>query len=184
MNREKSIPTDAAPKVVIEVIGGDLRLSGWEQNQVTLMQDNEITLRVDGDTIYVQGHDDCTLHVPMNATVAIREIHGDATLNTLHGHLEIQAIHGDARLHDVGNVALNQVGGDLRVRQVAENLQIETVGGDVQVAEVLGNCRVNGGGDLHIDHVHGNLQAHGGGDAVLRLRLQPKTETHQCGWRY
>lgn len=177
MNNNKSIATDVAPKVVIDQIGGDLRLSGWDQNQVTLMQDSEITLQLDGDTIYVQGHDDCTLNVPMIASVTIREVHGDAHLNTLQGAMQIQTVHGDARLQDMGNVVIKEVGGDLGVRQVAENLEVETVGGDVRVAQVLGNCRVNAGGDLHIDHVHGNLQANGGGDAALRLLLQPKTET-------
>ena len=179
MNNNKSIATDVAPKVVIDQIGGDLRLGGWDQNQVTLMEDNEITLQLDGDIIYVRGlHDDCTLQVPMIASVTIREVHGDANLNTILGALQIQAIHGDARLHNVGNVVIQQVGGDLTVRQVAEDLQVETVGGDIRLAEVLGNCRVNAGGDLHIDHVHGNLQANGGGDAALRLLLPPATATN------
>ncbi len=177
MNREKNITTSIAPMVVINQIGGDLRLSGWEQQQVTLMQDNEITLQVDGDTIYVQGDDDCTLYVPIAATVTIRTVNGNATLNTLHGELQIQAIAGDARLHELGNVVISQVGGDLSVRQIAQDLRVETVGGDVRIAAVLGNCKVNGGGDLHIDDVQGNLQAHGGGDAALRLQLQPNTET-------
>ena len=178
MNNNKSIATDVAPKVVIDQIGGDLRLGGWDQNQVTLMQDSEIILQLDGDTIYVQGHGDCTLQVPMIASVTIREVHGDANFNTILGALQIQAIHGDARLHNVGNVVIHQVGGDLTVRQVAEDLQVETVGGDIRLAEVLGNCRVNAGGDLHIDHVHGNLQANGGGDAALRLLLPPATATN------
>lgn len=177
MNNNRSIATDVAPKVVIDQIGGDLRLGGWDQNQVALMQDHEITLHLDGDTIYVQGHDDCTLQVPLAASVTIREVHGDANLNTLVGELQIQAIHGDARLHHVGNVVIQRVGGDLTARQVAEDLQVETVGGNVRLAEVLGNCRVNAGGDLHIDHVHGKLHANGGGDASLRLLLPPKTET-------
>lgn len=177
MNSDKSINTSANPTVVIDQIGGDLRLSGWDQQQVTLMQDSEIALRVDGETIYVQGDDDCTLYVPIGATVTIHTVNGDATLNMLHGEIQVQAIHGDARLHEMGNVVLGQIGGDLSVRQVAQDLQVENTGGDARVAEVLGNCQINSGGDLHVDQVHGNLQAHCGGDAALRLRLQPQTET-------
>lgn len=175
MSNGASITTGATPKIVIEQIGGDLRLSGWDQQQVTLMQESEIELHSDGETVYVQGNDDCTLYVPKGATITIKTIHGDAAVNTLLGEFQAATIHGDARLHELGNVTLGQIGGDLSVRQVTGDLQVENAGGDVRVAEVTGNCRVSGGGDLHIDQVYGNLKANGGGDGALRLILQPGT---------
>ena len=66
---KKTLETGPSPRVVVEKIGSDLQVKGWDRNEVLVKSssDNEILLEEREDHIFVSGQNDCVLYVPQKA---------------------------------------------------------------------------------------------------------------------
>jgi ElaB/YqjD/DUF883 family membrane-anchored ribosome-binding protein len=172
MRPQNLLETSPFPRIVIENIGGDFTLTGWERTEFRVTHGEDVEMRVDGDTIFLQCDDDCRAHAPRGATIELFSVGGDAIIHAIDGGGQIHTIGGDLRLHDTGALIVDQVGGDCTAQQVAGDLRLQTVGGDAKVSNVQGNCHVTAGGDIQAAQIGGQLVTEAGGDANLRLSLK------------
>lgn len=169
MQNQNLLETSPSPRIIIEHIGGDLALTGWERAEFRAIRGEDVEIRVEDAIIFVRCDDDCTIQAPMGATLEVHDVGGDAIMTRIHGGAQINQIGGDLRLNEMGALVIDQVGGDLAIHQVHGDLRVQTVGGDGKVANVQGACQMLTGGDLHLSGVSGNVQVEAGGDVNLRL---------------
>ncbi len=170
MKQQNPIETGEAPHIVLEQIAGDLTLTGWEHSLLQVVNGDEINIRVEDNTLYVRCNDDCTLHVPVGASLEVQKVGGDATIHSIRGASQVHKIGGDLRVGEMGTLTIHQIGGDLVAHQIHGDLIVNTtLGGDAKIVNVQGNCRVVSGGDLMLTQIDGAIIGEAGGDANLRL---------------
>ncbi len=164
-----------APHVLIEAVGGDLRLRGWDRLEVSAQGDEARLARATEERVILSSNGDLTAHAPIQATVELSSVGGDAKITDLGGTLSIGKVGGDLILRKTGSVQVGQAGGDVRVKRAAGSLRIGQVGGDVTIREVEGETSLGRvGGDLYVRDVGGACQAEQvGGDLVLSTDFMP-----------
>jgi|SRR5579859_1796787 len=171
--------TNSAPVVEITNVGGDLRITGWDQNQLVAETGNEegVHFEQDGDRLRLQSDDDLTIRLPHGAQVSVRTVGGDANLKFLQQKLAIGNVGGELTLRQIAGANIGVVGGDVKVKRVNGDVQVGHVGGDMEAREVDGAFKSgNVGGDLFLDEVGGAIQAIAGGDVKLSVNFKPDQE--------
>lgn len=165
------LKTSESPVITLESIGGDLRLSGWDQNQFHAESTDAHTLRAEerNGGIVAQAAADCVLHVPRRATIKIAGVGGDAKVKNIAGQIDIVQVGGDLILRQVGGVRVGRVGGDLSAKKVDGPLAAQTVSGDFSARGVAGNVTARTMADLYLRDVTGSVSATSTGDAVLSM---------------
>src|SRR5438046_637145 len=119
--------TSANPVVEITNVGGDLRITGWEQNQFVVESDDEhgVHFDQDGDRLRLQASEDVTLRLPHGAQVSVRSVGGDARISKLNGQpLAIGNVGGDLTLRQIASANIGLVGGDLKAKTLTGDLQV------------------------------------------------------------
>lgn len=171
----KTISAGQAPKIVIESIGGDLSLVGWEGGDILLKgDDDEMQFNQNGEMVGISCEDDLSLRIPKASSVFLRKIAGDASIRGVMGGIEVQEIDGDLSIRDVDSVAIGTLHSDLSLRGAKGHLSVKSANGDVSIREVDGNISLESvADDLALRDVRGNISAHVGGDVVLYLNPQP-----------
>ena len=77
----RTISAGRKPRIVIENIGGDLSLVGWEGDDILLKgDDDEMQSSQDGEKVIISCEDDLSLRVPKASIVLIKNISGDASI--------------------------------------------------------------------------------------------------------
>jgi len=166
--------TDASPIITVERVGGDLRLSGWEQNQFHAESTDDDPLHAEqrNGGVFLAADADCTVHVPQRSTLKIAQVGGDAKIKHLEGGIEIKFVGGDLVLRQIGPTTIERVGGDLNAKKIAGPL-VATAGGDASARGVSGDVTLKAGADLYLRDVSGSVKANAGSDAVLSTPLAP-----------
>jgi SHOCT-like domain len=173
------LETSANPIIEINNVGGDLRITGWDQSQLVAESGDEdgVHFDRDGDRLRLQSDSDCSLRLPHGAQVSVRTVGGDATVKFLEQQLAIGNVGGDLTLRQVAGANIGVVGGDMKVKRVMGDVQVGHVGGDLEAREVDGAFKSgNVGGDLYLQAVRGSVQAIAGGDVTLSLNFAPEQE--------
>jgi hypothetical protein len=168
--------TGEAPEVVLPSIGGDLRLSGWEQNQFQAESDEDRSLTAEqkNGNITLHCHADCTVRVPRRARLRIQHVGGDARVKSVEGPVEIQNVGGDLVLRRTVEVAVGNVSGDLSAKKIDGSLRIGAVGGDVSARSVAGEFQADTvGADLYLRDLDAGARARVGADVILNLDFAP-----------
>lgn len=170
----KTISAGRTPKIVLESIGGDLSLVGWEGDDILLKADEEeMHASQDGDNVTVSCSDDLSIRVPKAASVFIRHIGGDASIRSLTGDIELKEIGGDLSLRDVNSVVIETVHADFSLRGAKGHLFIKSANSDVSIREVDGNVTLETvADDLALRDVRGNVSAKVAEDVVMYLNPQ------------
>ena len=170
----KTISAGRTPKIVIESIGGDLSLVGWEGDDILLKADeDELRVNQDGEQVTVSCDDDLSLRVPKAASIFIGHIGGDASVRSLMGNLELKEIGGDLSLRDVNSVAIETVHADFSLRGARGHLFIKSANSDVSIREVDGDVTLETvADDLALRDVRGNVTAKVAEDVVMYLNPQ------------
>jgi hypothetical protein len=129
----KNMEVASNPIVEIVNVGGDLRLTGWDQPQFVAETDDEDSLHLDqdGDRLILRAGADCTVRLPRGAQVSVRTVGGDVQAKFLEQKLALGNVGGDLRLRQIASADVGVVGGDLFAKQVAGDLQVGHVGGDL-----------------------------------------------------
>lgn len=158
------------PQIIIESIGGDLRVSGREGEQLEALAPETGELHVDeterGIEITCRGG--CLLFVPRHARLEAGDIGGDGRLTDVLGEVLIKVIGGDANLRRLGKTSLERIGGDLQARELQGSLAIDHIGGDAVVKQVEGDVHLRlVGGDLVLVGATGSVEATVGSDTVV-----------------
>jgi hypothetical protein len=169
-----TISAGRTPKVMIENIGGDLSLVGWEGDDILLKGDSdEIHFKQDGEEVKISCDDDISIRVPRAASVFINKIGGDASIRGIMGALEIKDIEGDLSMRDVNSIAIDTIHSDFSLRGAKGNLFIKSAHNDVSVRDVEGTVTFESiADDLALRDVRGNVTANVAEDVVLYLNPQ------------
>lgn len=170
----KTISAGRTPKIIIESIGGDLSLVGWEGDEILLKaEEEELRVSRDGDKVNVFCSDDLSLRVPKAASVFIGKIGGDASVRSLMGDIELKEVSGDLSLRDVNSVAVETVHADFSLRGAKGHLFIKSANSDVSIRDVDGNVTLETvADDLALRDVRGNVSAKVAEDVVMYLNPQ------------
>jgi len=174
----KRLAVGPQPNIKIERVEGDLRLVGWDNDEVLIRVDEEeITLKQDGDNVSLTCRDDLAINVPKNSNVHILEAKGDMSVRGLTGNFEADRIDGDTAMRDVGTVTLAAVESDFSLRGAKGDVHVKSVGGDASLREVTGSLTLDSvSDDLAIRGVGGNLKVDVESDVVIHLDPKPGQE--------
>lgn len=144
--------TSATPHIEVGACGGELKISGVEENQVKVyMDDAGAKAERAGETLRIKSSADCKILCPPGSSITIQNVSGDLGVDALERTLAIDTVGGDAVLRTVGVVTLNHLSGDLSARDVEGALTIGTVGSEIDLRRIEG--------DLEIKHVSGDVSA-------------------------
>lgn len=170
----KTISAGRAPKILIESIGGDFSLAGWEGDDILLKDDDdEIRVSQDADQVNLSCGGDLSLRVPKAASIFINKIGGDASIRGVMGGIELNEIGGDLSIRDVNSVAINTVHADFSLRGAKGHLSIKNANSDVSIRDVDGNVTLDSvADDLALRDARGNISANVAEDVVMYLNPQ------------
>lgn len=186
---KKILHAGSASKVRITAVSGDLRVTGWDRDEISAKTDGDmLDLVLGGDEATITCDSDLILSIPRRLPLEIEDVSGDADVRELPGGVSLREINGDLALRMVGKIAIGTVMGDmdaresgpltindlhsdLSVRGCKDNLVVKSVDGDVSLHEVQGDVNLECvTGDLYVRGVNGNLNARVEEDAVLYLQ--------------
>jgi hypothetical protein len=165
--------------VVLQNIGGDLRLRGRPGDRLTVDGDNPSVEQIGEDQPYVvRCGGDVRISVPEGVSVSVQNVGGDAKLTDLAGALDIKNVGGDLVVRNAQDVQIKAIGGDLRIKRAEGNVTIETIGGDATIREVDGAAWIaSAGADLYVRNVEGGCVAENiGADLVLNIDFRPEVD--------
>jgi hypothetical protein len=167
----KTISAGRTPKILIELIGGDLSLVGWEGEDILLKgDDEEMKYKQDGDKVTISCEDDLSLRVPKSASVFIQCIDGDASIRGVMGGIELKTIVGDLSIRDVESVAIGTIESDFSLRGAKGNLFVKSAQSDVSIRDVDGSVTLESvADDLALRDVRGNVNVNVAEDVVMYL---------------
>ena len=82
---KKTIETGESPLVVVEKVGSDLQVKGWDRLEVLVKSssDNDITLEDQDDSIIVSCPSDCVLYIPQKASIEVKNIGSNARFRSI-----------------------------------------------------------------------------------------------------
>ncbi len=163
------------PKIVLRSVPGDVRVIGWERNELSAKTNGNV-LELLGDTtsFTISCDDDLILSVPTGANLSLESVDGDADLRGFSGLCRVSGVGGDLSLRSLGVFQAQRVGGNLSLRGAAGAFSADTVGGDVSIRSTQGDVLLQGvGGDLYLRGASGNVSVEVGGDAVLYIEPRP-----------
>lgn len=172
----KTISAGRAPTILLENIGGDLSLVGWEGEDILLKGDeDEMIFKQDGATVTISCEDDLSIRVPKSATVFITHIEGDAAIRGVTGNIEVKHIEGDLSIRDTGMVMIGEIESDLSLKSVKGDIVLKSAQSDVSIRDVDGNVFLDSiADDLALRDVRGSVVANVGEDVVLYLDPKPE----------
>jgi hypothetical protein len=167
----KTISAGRTPKILIESIGGDLSLVGWEGDDILLKgDDDEMQFNHDGEQVNISCTDDLSLRVPKATSIVIKQINGDASIRGVMGGIELKEIDGDLSIRDVNSIAIDTIHSDFSLRGAKGHLSVKSARSDVSIRDVDGNVTLESvADDLALRDVRGNITANVAEDVVLYL---------------
>jgi DUF4097 and DUF4098 domain-containing protein YvlB len=168
---KKTLAVRPSFKIVLTSAPGDLRLTGWDRDEVSAKTDGDVLdLVLNGETVTISCDDDLILNVPRVMAVQVEHAEGDVEVRTLAGALSFGAVSGDLSLREVGALSIGSVEGDLTLRGCTGGCSAGELNSDASIREVRGNISLNSvSGDLFVRGVTGNLHARVEDDVVLYL---------------
>lgn len=175
----KRIALGPKPQIRIESVAGDLRLVGWDNNELLLKADDEEALSVQqtDDLVAIICRDDLSLNVPQDASIQIQSVNGDMSVRSLAGDLEVDTVNGDVALREVGKVLIGMVESDFSLRGAKGDVLVKSIGGDASLREVDGSLTLDSvSDDLAVRGVAGNLNVNVDEDVVVHLDPKPGQE--------
>ena len=148
---EKTIPTKGKADVTVGTKSGDVKIIGWDKNEVKVEADDDIgkSVVVDGDTIRIGADEngkitrsisaDMTVHVPAGSGVNAITISGDLSVEKASGRFKVKTISGDISVRAcTGNLSVNSTSGDIKLEGLNDDLSFVGVSGDVMGSNIKG----------------------------------------------
>ena len=185
---QQTIPTSSTPNVLIHAIPGDLRVAGWERNEILIKTDGDsLDVTAEADPIVIVCDEDLVVYLPRAANLTVESVAGDASLQAIQGPITLGPVAGDLTMHDVGPASLGEISGDANLRNIgalnAGSISgdlilrgghgicaVDDVGGDASLRDVDGMVAIEDvGSDLYVRNVHGGVNVRTGSDAALYL---------------
>jgi hypothetical protein len=166
------------PEMKIEIVEGDLRLVGWDNEEILVRGDEKaVSFQQDGNDINISCRNDLTLNVPNNSQIYIQNVIGDTSVRGVGGDFEADLLNGDVAIRDAGKVTLGAVGSDFSLRGAQGDVHVKSVGGDASLRDVNGSLTLDSiSDDLAIRGVGGNLKVDVDADVVIHLEPKPEQD--------
>lgn len=163
--------TNDQPVVHISDIGGDVSVSGWDNQQIRVDGDDEnvrSSIKQQENTFKIGDvDDDMVLYVPRDAQIRLGDVGGSITVTDV-ATAQLNDVGCDVTLRNiVGAVHAGDIGGDIAIDGAAA-AQVADVGGDATLRNIRGPVALNDiGGDVILQNVAGAVAVHDiGGDLV------------------
>ncbi|MDP2995021.1 MAG: hypothetical protein Q8N46_07885, partial [Anaerolineales bacterium] len=97
----RTITINSAPGVLVRALTGDLRVAGWDRNELMAKTDGDMLELVPGsDPLIISCDEDLILYVPRGANVKVEKVAGDAILQALNGPVTLGPVAGDLTMND------------------------------------------------------------------------------------
>jgi hypothetical protein len=190
--QQQTVPVNPNASVLIQTIHGDLRVAGWERNELMAKTSGSSLELVSGTfPVTVSCDEDLIVYLPHATSLQVERVSGDASLQALSGPVTLGPVDGDLTIKDLGPVTLGKISGDASLRNVGA-LNAETIAGDFSLRGGKGICAVdtvggdasirdidemvtieNVGSDLYVRNVHAAVDVKAGGDVALYLAPLP-----------
>jgi len=186
---KKTLPIGSVSKIVLMNAPGDLRVTGWERDEILARTDGDLLeLAAGADQVTVTCDGDLILSLPRRLSLDIEAVSGDADVRELQGGVVIRDVEGDLSLRLVGAASIGTVMGDMEARESGPltigdvqsdlsvrggkgGLAVKSVAGDVSLHDMQGNVNLESvSDDLYVRGLSGNLNARVEEDAVLYLQ--------------
>ena len=190
--QQQTVPVNPNANVLIHAVNGDLRVAGWERNELMAKTSGSLLELVSGTfPITISCDEDLIVYLPHAVTLQVEKVSGDASLQALSGLVTLGPVDGDLTTKDLGPITLGTVSGDASLRNVgALNAgtiagdftlrggkgicAVDTVGGDASIRDIDGMLAIeNVGSDLYVRNVHAAVDIKAGGDVALYLAPLP-----------
>jgi hypothetical protein len=168
---KKTLETSETPQVVVENVGSDLQVKGWDRSEILVKSssDNDIVLEERAEGIFVSCPSDCVLYVPQKASVEVKQVGSNARFRSIDGAVVIGSVGTDLALRDVGSAQAEMVGTDLSARRVRDLLDVKKVGSSALVQDVSTVKLGTVGSQMIAKRVRADLQIERvGSSAVVR----------------
>lgn len=181
---QQAFPTSLAPEVIIETIQGNLQVKGWERPEVNVKaQPDALNLEEQDDVVHLSCQGDCTVRLPIGATVQVGKVQGEAQFKYLDDILQIDQVAGNLTLRNISEVQVQSVNGALHARNITGHFSAEHVSGNVSARNVQGRCQLpKVDGNLDLRGVEDSLQTVCSGNARLRFDvLEGESYTVEAG---
>ena len=186
---KKTLQAGSISKVRIIASPGDLRVTGWDRDEISAKTDGDVLdLVLTGEEATVSCDSDLIVSIPRRLPLEIEDGSGDADIRELPAGVTLRQIEGDLALRMVGATVIGSVMGDMAVRESGPltmddlhsdlsvhggkgSLLVKSIDGDVSLHDVQGDVSLESvTGDLYVRGVSGNLNARVEEDAVLYLQ--------------
>lgn len=168
-------------ELVIQSIGGDLRVRGYGGNGLRI--EGESLVLANETPLEVTCGGDCDIQVTEQAVVTVHQVSGDAKITNLANQLVVNNVEGDLIVrHIINPVTVRNTQGDFVAKHVEGNLTVQNVVGDAQIQHVTGDVTIeNIGNDLEIRDVDGACICNNvNGDLEIRMEFHPG-QTYRFG---
>lgn len=175
MGATQLVQCGAMPVIRLPNIEGNLTLSGWDRPEI------QARVRGDGETlalvqqdgvVTITCEDDLWLQAPVQSTITIGCVAGNAALSLILSGLTIDTIEGNAVVNSVNAVTARQVEGNFTARLIAGDLRIDAIEGNAQVAKIGGDIRLGiVEGNLVLDETGGSIEATAEGNVKVQATL-------------
>ena len=174
----KSVFVGKTPKIIVDVIGGDLSVVGWDGADLLMKGDEDDTrFEQTDEAVSVSCSGDLSLRVPKEAFLQFKTIGGDASIRGVMGNIELMEVNGDLSIRDAGSIAIGTVASDFSLKSARGDLYIKNANGDVSIRDVDGNVTIDSvADDLALRGARGNIKVNVGEDVVVYLEPQANGE--------
>jgi hypothetical protein len=170
---QQTVSTSLAPEVIIGQVHGNLQVEGWEDPQVNVKANpSDLTLQEQDDVVKLACQGNCTVRLPVGATLQVQKVHGEARFKGLKDQLTIEQVQGALSLRNVFDTHVEKVDGELIAKHIVGDLVVEKVSGNAQVRDVQGACTLEQvDGNLELRDVEGDVKVTAAGNAQIRLSV-------------
>jgi len=166
----KTISAGKTPKIIVDVVDGDLSVVGWDGELLLRGDDEEFHVEEKEEGIFLSSDGDMSLRIPKDASLQIKKASGDTAIRGVHGEVQLKEIDGDLSIRDAGSVSIDMVHSDFSIRGSKGDLYVKNADGDVSIRGVEGNINLEMvADDLALRGAHGNVKVNVGGDVIVYL---------------
>ncbi len=149
---QQRVSTSKSPRVEVTSCQGDLAVTAWDKAEVLIEVQSKDVLTVEEreGTVALAANGDCSLTVPVGASLVVVQAKGNLSVRGVRGSVEATTVRGDAEVRQAGaSVEFGAVGGDLAVEGVSGGLSARSVAGDAYLRQLEGMLYLsNVGADL------------------------------------
>lgn len=166
---KKTLKTSESPQVVVENVGSDLQVKGWDRTEILVKSssDNDILLEERKGVFAVACPSDCVLYVPQKANVEVKKVGSNARFRSVDGKVVVGTVGTDLSLRDIGSAQVRTVGTDFSARRVRDSLWVEKVGSSALVQDVGAAELEFVGNQMIAKRVRGDLKVEQVGSSVV-----------------